>query len=333
MGKQLIIASSYKTYTTRLVKYLNQKYPDQYEIEIISDLVKLKERIQKQGVEILLMETSFYEEISNFKMVKLPILLEEAPEEELKLKKVKWHLPKYTRMSQMVAYIEAQYEEVERTKPLVYRFYSPTGGTGNTTMALAAALTYLQAGRKVLYFSLEAWDSTALFLKEGGQGLTEKDGLTELEKSWYKHLYQESSTHMLYWKREESSEPYENIDQLSDMIEWIIDQEIAQVVILDLGQSKEWLKEKALKHLDYLVLTLDQKKTTSYKMEQVLERLKALKIEEKKIKLILNQVSITTLVEPIEVIGTIDKGQADEPIAISEQIAAQQSLRLHGLNK
>lgn len=333
MGKHLIIASNDKTYTARLVKYIDQRYPGQYDIETIGEVPLLKERIQEQGGEILLIEASFCEGITNWKMVKLPILLEENSEASSKLDKIKWHMPKYLRVSQMVAYIEQQYEEVERTKPLVYSFYSPTGGVGTTTMALAVALTYIKAGRKVFYFSLEEWDSTALFLKEGTKVFPEESGATEVEQCLYKHLYQEKSTNILYWNRLAEEVSQEVKGHLGDMVEWLIDQEISQVVILDFGQRRDLLQEKQVKQLDYVMLTANQKETTIFKTNQVIEWLNSLRIKEKKIRLILNQMVSNPFPTEVEVAGKVEKLQEYEPIEISRQIAQQQYLHLHGLNE
>lgn len=334
MTKNIVIADQHAEYVERLVSFIQKKYGDTYQITTIGDKNQLKTYIQKNKCEFLLLSPELYDGSIYFKNVKLPVVLLEDDERIALPEKLKWSINKYTRITSLITYLEKEYEEVERTRPIIYGIYSPAGGVGKSTIAMAAALTYAKAGKKVLYLNLEDIDSTAMFFEDepvAPNFLAEFKGQDSYDMLITERIKQDSKTQIMYFEREPLSVERSFVSQLPIILERVIDGNIANIIVVDFSNSYDQINEQVLETIDYLALVCNTHMHATFKLKQWLEVSHIQDKIKEKLKLIINQGKEINIAENLDVIGRVDKLYATNPIGLSEYIAQNHFLKLHGL--
>lgn len=334
MAKNLIIADIHKEYVNRLSAYILKTYGNDYEIEVFHDKSQLKERIQRQKCEVLLLSPQLYDSEIYFKNIKLPIILIDDDQSVPYPDKFKWTINKYTRISTLLQYIDKEYEEVEKNRPIVYSFYAPAGGVGKTTMALATAIAYAKVGKRVLYINLEEMDSTGMFFDE--KDIVPKVLLEHPVEDIYDQILadrikQDEQTHIMYLKRKCVDDKIQVKEQIDLLVERAIDNGIANIVIIDLSTSYSQLCQGITDISDYVILVSNAHTHAVYKLTQLLKETHLAFDLKEKLKLIVNQSKELNISTDIDVIGRIDKLYATNPLGLCEYIAQNQFLKLHGL--
>lgn len=334
MAKRIIIADIQQEYVERLQAYLQKAYTGRYDIEVFDDKAKLVKHIATQKCDILLLAPQLYDQTLNLKHIKLPIILQKDHEILPSHEKLKWVIPKYTRVSTMVNYIEAQFEEVERNRPLIYSMYSPAGGVGQTTMALAVALSYAQQNKKVMYVNLEAVDSTDMFMDT--KSVLTKENLSKVGENkeiqfLREHIQQDPKTHIMCVKYHEIQWPNGLYENIGDMIEKIIDCEIANIVVVDLGHAYDSLQKDLMEQSDYVLMVDDGRTHSQFKINQVLKQTQGTMLLNEKVRRVLNQAQERENDLPLEIVGKIDNVYSATPMGVCEAIAKNKALKLHGL--
>lgn len=335
MTKNIVIADAQGEYVERLVSYISKKYGEQYNIQAFTDKSQFKTYIQVNKCEILLLAPELYDAGVYLKNVKLPVILLESDEELVLPEKLKWSINKYTRISTLLAYLEREYEEVERNRPLIYGMYSPAGGVGKSTVAVAAALAYAKVGKNVLYLNLEDIDGTGMFFEDKPVAPAFLANFNKyqdrIDAVITKGIKQDSQTNIMYLERQFVSPDPIFKEQLPEFFERIIDNGIANIIIVEFNSSPECLDEQVLASLDYLTLVCDTHMHAVYKLKKWLSITQVDKRLDDKVKVVINQGREINIPTPIDVIGRIDKLYATNPLGLSEYIAQNQFLRLHGL--
>ncbi len=336
MSMNLIIADTNQTYVERLTKFILSKYEDSYSIEVIDDKQKLKERVRKEKCEVLLLSPELYDPGMNLKNIKLPIIL---LDEEASLPypdKFKRVINKYTRISSLLVYVNNEYEEMERNRPLVYGVYSPAGGVGKTTISLSTAMAYAKAGKKVLYFNLEDVDSTSMFFDKAKKPSMES--LLNLSNDSYEQtlanlILQDESTGIFCFARDNKMlDPYSlSAEEVTHIVEALIESEMVNIVVIDLSTAVNALNRQVFDICDYLVMVADQNAQSAYKINSFMQQTELVHPIKEKLRLVLNQCKDLSNTEDIDVIGRIDKLYATNPLGLCEYIAQNHFLSLHGL--
>lgn len=334
MTKNIVIADVNNEYVERLVSFIQKKYGDTYKIQIINEKSQLRTYIQKNKCEILLFAPELYDANIYFKNVKLPVVLLEDDEMIDLPDKLRWSINKYTRITKMIAYLEEEYEEVEKNRPIIYGMYSPAGGVGRSTIAVAAALTYAKAGKKVLYVNLEDIDGTGMFFEEEPvepgflEGYRPQDSYDTLIAE---HIKQDVGTNVMYFERESIGVESNIITQLPIILERVIDNNIANIIVVDFSCDDKQINDQVLEVVDYLAVIGNTHMHAVYKLKKWLEMTHIQEKIKEKLKLVINQGKEMNVSTTMDVIGRIDKLYATNPLGLSEYIAQNQFLKLHGL--
>lgn len=332
MAKSLIIAEENEVYTRRLKSYLEEKYEEVYAIEVFNKPEGFKEYIKNHQVDIVLMHPAFYQEDLNLRNMRLPIILQEDDPIDLHNRKLKWSIEKYMRISRIVEYMEDQYQEIEKSRPLVMSFYAPAGGVGQTTLAIATAMSYNRIGRKVLYISLEEIDSTELYFGKKSGSLAEHLRFKELNEEtqeFAEYVKKDVKTGIFYWVRNGMKQI--PITKVQEVIEKMMDYELIDVVIMDLPHGySDW---SALERLDYLILVKNNQIHSQYKLKQLLEQKDFIEQWKGKAKQMINEDKQLLEVEKesLEVVARVEKTYATNALTLCETIAQNSTIHLHGL--
>ena len=332
--KNLIIADTHKEYVNRLSTYILKTYGNDYEIEVFHDKSQLKDRIQQRKCEVLLLAPQLCDSEIYFKNIKLPIILTDEDQSVPYPDEFKWTINKYTRISTLLQYIDREYEEVEKNRPIIYSFYAPAGGVGKTTMALATAIAYAKVSKKVLYINLEEMDSTGMFFekKDVVPNLLLEHPIEDIyDQILADRIKQDEQTHIMYLKRKYIDDKSEVKEQIDLLVERAIDNGIANIIIMDLSTNYSQLHQRIMDISDYVILVSNAQSHAVYKLAQLLKETHLAVELKEKLKLIVNQSEELNLATDIDVIGRIDKLYATHPVDLCEYIVQNQMLKLHGL--
>ena len=171
---KVAIADTNVDYVGRIADVLGG-YPD-VKISMYTDKSKLELAVTSKNIDVLLFDPSIYTGEVGLKSDTLAIMLVDdevpIPETCKSFKKVK----KYQRISRVYNKILEYYSEFcpsrgidSEGKTNIYAFYSPVGGVGKTTIALATAARLASMGKKVLYVNLEDIPSDGFYLPQDGE--------------------------------------------------------------------------------------------------------------------------------------------------------------------
>lgn len=167
MKIRLLIASGDRDYTEHLSRVLADKYADMFEVSVCSTQAQWAE-VLAGGCEAVLLEPPFAQ--GDLGGVRLPLLLcSGAPEGRMSCGDLE-RIEKYQRISSIVGSILENYAQfsfgmadLRKKHGHVTAVWSPAGGTGKTTVALAYAARKASDGKQATYLSLENFCSVPAY--------------------------------------------------------------------------------------------------------------------------------------------------------------------------
>ena len=177
MKVKMLVASEDIRYSMKLSEQISRNHSDTLEVFVCSNPDLLKETISQSKIEIVLIDQVFVTLIEEIE-VTLPLILhsemqaDEAPEELTRIKK-------YGRVSAIVADILETYSKVSKKAIVgaikaaqITAVWSPAGGVGKTTVAMAVAAAAAQNGKSVFYLNLETFSSMSIYFDEGRKSIS-----------------------------------------------------------------------------------------------------------------------------------------------------------------
>ena len=177
MKLKLLIASDDGDYAEHLSKRLSENHSDTVEVSVCSSNSKLKELLRENKYDVALLEVSILRGV-DFANIQLPLLLwadDEKADDSFTLEKT----PKYRRVSTILAKVLEHYAKVSKCsqsaeieKARITAVWSPAGGVGKTTVALALAARESSQGKQVIYMNLEPFSSTPVFFETSGKSIS-----------------------------------------------------------------------------------------------------------------------------------------------------------------
>ncbi|MBR6095273.1 MAG: hypothetical protein IKP92_09675 [Lachnospiraceae bacterium] len=269
---RIVLADTNMEYLQRLEMVLAE-YKD-LAISIYSDKAALENALRSKKIDILLFGSSIYEGQVTLSKETLAIMLydaeEEVPESLISFKKVN----KYQRIGNMYQQIMYEYSEYAKNKGVVIggnktqaiAFYSPVGGSGKTTLALATALKLAAEGKKTFFLSFEDAPSDGCVLPSNND-----KGMSEIAAAMYSNvdysikiqgLLQQKGENLFYLKHFDSpNDIYELTgEERSKIIEIIENTKLFDVIVVDMGSS---MKADELKIFDLVEsIVLVERNTT-----------------------------------------------------------------------
>jgi len=189
MRVKMLIASCDVTYTGLISEYISNNYPDIMELSVCNDLQGLRETLSLRRYDVALMDAGFMKSTEP-ESVKLPLMLWSEAESgsgseavfEAGSDGISEQLPrvnKYQRISSIVTEVLEHYAKIsgKRRDPdsksaSITAIWSPAGGVGKTTVALAYAASGVSEGKDVFYLSLESFSSVPAFFSERGKSIS-----------------------------------------------------------------------------------------------------------------------------------------------------------------
>lgn len=177
MRIRILIAAEDADYLDRLARVVTDKYADLFEVNVCSSKENLRQVQQKGNADIALIGAEFMDCI-DFGRVRMPILMwdgeVDVSQADEKLKLVK----KYQRISSIVSKVLEYYSVLPKAALMVEGgapitvVWSPAGGCGKTTVALAYAAQKAAAGKKVVYLDFEPFSSGDVYFSGTGKSIS-----------------------------------------------------------------------------------------------------------------------------------------------------------------
>ena len=181
MKIQLLIASGDQDYVDHLCGVLADKYADVFEVRVYSSSAHLRS-FQSRGYDVAIVDMSFsLEDI--VLPVRLMLQLWDGNAHEFTDDEITGKVKKYQRISSLVENILEQFAGIstgagvtsgERAQIVVS--WSPAGGVGKTTVALAFATRRVADGKQTTYLDLEPFASTQVVFSHGGKSISNAFG-------------------------------------------------------------------------------------------------------------------------------------------------------------
>ena len=178
MRIKLLIASTDSDYAGHLSNRISELHGEVIDISICSSQERLQELLSNRKFEAALLEEALTKGV-DLSGVKLPLLLwtedEGADDTQDGIKRIR----KYQRVSSIVEAILEMYAKVssdgrgsDPEKAKITAVWSPCGGVGKTSVALAYAAKKASEGKQVLYLDLELFSSVPVYFNETGKSIS-----------------------------------------------------------------------------------------------------------------------------------------------------------------
>ena len=276
MKLQLLIASGHQDYMEHLSTVLTQRYGETFEVSVCSTGEHLRELLSRRRFDAALLDETLAEE-ADLGAVRLPLLLWDGAAALGSHGESMEKLRKYQRISSLVGQVLERYAAVcdgpagfETGRGRITAVWSPVGGCGKTTVAMAYAAQLVSRGKKTVYLDLEPFSSTPVYFAEAERGLTDVfeklDG--NLELLFQSIRREDSGSGILYFGRPDN---YDDIEILiPDDVTALIQGASAGVeeLVVDLGSGCDRKTRRVLELAAQVLLVTDGTQAAHVKCDQ-----------------------------------------------------------------
>ena len=179
MKFRLAVATLDKRYAEHLSGLLSEKFADSFEVVVFTQPERLEAVLKTTSFDAALLDSDFLS-VSNLSASRILIVLTEENEQvsagTLDVKQIR----KYQRISSMASDIMELLSEIPSgmsgissgDRGNITVVWSPAGGTGKTTVALAYAINKVSSGKQALYLNLENFTSTTAYFRSDGKSIS-----------------------------------------------------------------------------------------------------------------------------------------------------------------
>ncbi len=337
---RIVLADSNMEYLRRLEMVL-ANYKD-LAISIYSDRAALENMLRTKKIDILLFGSDIYDGQVSLGKDTLAVMLYDAdeiiPESCMGFKKIN----KYQKIGTIYQQLMYEYSEYARSRGVVLGgnktktivFYSPIGGAGKTTLALATAIKLSNEGKKVFYLSYEDAPSDECVLPNHNE-----KGLSELAASLGSNadfsikiqgLMQQKNENLFYLKHFDSpNDIYELTgEEREKIIEILEDSKLFDIIVLDMGITMNADALKVFDVAEAIVLVERNSTIANAKMQLFLNQTHLTRLYESKMTRVVNfnMGSGSGVASDIPVVGMINASQNPESAGFIEWLATQPAL-------
>jgi len=178
MRMKLLVGTQDNKYGDHFSNMVSEHYSDAIDVCLCLTKERMNEMLEMQRFDAALLDADWAGG-ADLTLIHLPILLWTDEDDEKGTQCELRKLRKYQRVSSMVANILEQYAKVsaggrgaDSEKAQITAVWSPGGGVGKTTVALAYATRRLSEGKQVLYLNLEPFSSAPVYFSEIGKSIS-----------------------------------------------------------------------------------------------------------------------------------------------------------------
>lgn len=285
---RLVIADKDQVYIDNIIDFIYSRHKNKFYIKSFTNEKSLYEYIESTDrIDILLITPSFYKEDIDLKKVVVPIVLSTGIlPTEIKNFEI---MSKYQTGDNLVKAILNIFSEksnfVIRTKEgskktKIVTFFSPSGGAGTSTLAVATAFQCAKNHMSTFYLNLERFSSTTAFFNfvRDAQNLSNilfflKENSKNLSLRIETSKLVDEATGVNYFLPPENSFDIEDItvDEIKRLIDEMKDMACYDVIIVDIGNELSDINTSILQMSDYLFYILSYDNISKIKYEEMIK--------------------------------------------------------------
>lgn len=327
MKIKLLIAAGDRDYEEHLSQRLMDQYADTFEIMLCAAAEQVLALAERQRIDVALLSREMARGLEGAGGIGLVLVLEDGSEPDAGGPD---GIRKYQRISALAGEVLARYAEVCPGGPgggagggrLVVS-WSPAGGTGKTTAALAYGAGRVAEGKQVLYLDLESFSGAPLYFPASGHSISQVferlDGNAALLVQSARR--QDPGSGLYYLDRPEN---YEDIRVLSqEELGRLVDAcaGSADEVVADLSSAYDERVSYLLRRADLVLLTVDETRTSWSKLEQFREQNDLYEQLRGKLTVVVNRGGRREGA-PGERTVTLPRVQSDDPVVVYKTLSA-----------
>lgn len=268
MKIKIAIADTNEIYANRLFEALGRQ--DNLFLSVFTDKERFEREISSTRYDIILFDYSMYSSDNLFKGAKLAVVLYDEDNEPTRIISEKYRtVKKYQRGSSIYKEVIGIYSEyvsdsafLGRSKEscLIISVFSPIGGVGKTSAALAVANSLANKGRNVMYLNLEPFASYGAYLElKGGKGMGEVFAALDGNGSFdlkLKSLMKKTPQGVMYFEKFENLLDIYEItgEEVEKLIQMIGKIAIADYLIVDTGSDFNTINRSIMDISDKILL-------------------------------------------------------------------------------
>lgn len=340
MSIRLAIASDDSDYLQRL-SYKLQDF-EELQLSLFEDTEKLKEALTSKRFDILLFTPSIYPGECVGEKVSIKLMLYDEDDDVTERQEGIRRVRRYQRISYIYNELLEAYSILG--KPIsgglgksvtkLISFYSPVGGSGKTTLALAAATRIAREGRSVFYVNLEDMPSDEFYLpnayERGMTDLIHGLGNNMNAEAKLRGLMQCKNERLYYTKHFDSPNDLKELsaEETSQLLNSITSSALFDYVIVDMSTRYDDKTSKIFEISDEIVVVERGDEISEAKMASFYSQLFITSEYGHKMKRVVNFNTGKTLniATDVEKIGEVYMTQVADPGAFIDQLAGNQQM-------
>ena len=277
MKIRMLIATADDNYAEHLSNQISIRYADVIEATVCTTEESLLQLPQGAGFDVALIDGPMMQNIDTG-MIQLPLLLWSETEECTGVLSENVKIRKHQRISATVAEVlehcaklKAAESGADTEKARITAIWSPAGGVGKTTVALAIAAKKASEGKEALYISLEPFSSTEAYFGQSGKSISSVFEMLENRKGNVGALIRgireyDRATGIAYLCRPDN---YDDVNILSaDEVRSLIDACacVAQELVIDMSCVCDMRTRVIFELADNILIVTDPAATTAIKL-------------------------------------------------------------------
>ena len=299
MKVKLLITTADSGYNKLISDNISKHHADAIEVSVISTLECLIETLQKQKYDVALMDASLIDKV-DLSSIHLPLVLwsgYENAETVLHYERIK----KHQRISSIIATVLERYSKVSKLRSgldskeaKITAVWSPAGGVGKTTVALAYAAANVYKDKDVFYLNLEAFSGTPGYLCDNGKSISTVFEMLDTDDGNIKMLIQgicSRENGITYLCGPSNFDDMyvlstENIKELISACAQLSDE-----LVIDLSCACDFRTRQVFELADKILLVTDSTHSSTSKLNQFKTQNNVFESNREKIELIANKCS------------------------------------------
>ena len=265
MKIKIAIADTNEVYAKRLFEALQRQ--ENVFLSVFTDKENFEKGVSSTRYDIILFDYSMYSGDNLFKNSKLSVLLFDEDKEQPLINSGKYKIvKKYQRGSSIYKEIIGLYSEFV-SDPVFFKgerchvisVYSPVGGCGKTTVAMALANSIVNKGRSVMYLNFESIASYGVFMTlKSGKGMGEIFAALDGSGSFnlkLESLIKKTPQGIMYFEKFENLlDIYEiTSEDIEKLIRMIGESGKTNFIIIDMGTQFDMLNRSIMDFSDKII--------------------------------------------------------------------------------